>query len=42
MGTIIGEFSNIMGQISKKANEVNEERDMIQGILVGLKIPEEI
>jgi hypothetical protein len=42
IGTIIGEFSSILGEISKRARQQNEEMDMIQTVMTGLKITEEI
>eukprot|EP00347_Sterkiella_histriomuscorum_P016745 403352016 len=40
IGTIIGEFSSILGELSLKEREINEELDMINLMMTSLKIPE--
>ena len=40
IGTIIGEFANIMSSMSKKATALNEELDMVASVMIGLKVPE--
>jgi hypothetical protein len=42
IGTIIGQFSTILGEMSKKARNLNEEFDMITSIMTGLKVPNEL
>ncbi len=41
MGAIIGEFCNILAEISRKSSKLNEEFDMITSIMYALKVPEE-
>jgi len=41
IGTIIGEFSNILSEMTKKARQQNEELHLIGSVMTTLKIPEE-
>jgi hypothetical protein len=41
IGTIIGEFSNILSDMGKKARQQGEELDLIGSVMTTLKIPEE-
>lgn len=41
MGAIIGEFCNILAEISRRSRKLNEEFDMITAIMYALKVPEE-
>lgn len=42
IGVLIGEFSSILNDLGEKAQRMNEEFDMVQSVMVGLKLPEEM
>jgi len=42
IGILIGEFSSILSEISKKARQQNEEIDLVQSTMAALQIPEDI
>lgn len=42
IGTIIGEFSNILAEISRKSKQINEEFDMLTLIMYNLRVPEKV
>ena len=42
VGVLIGEFSSILNDMGEKAEKINEQFDMIQSVMIGLKLPEAI
>lgn len=42
IGSLIGEFSSIMNDMSERTQKINEDFDMIQSVMASLKLPEEI
>lgn len=42
ISVLIGEFSSILQDMGRRDKKLNEEFDMVQSVMVGLKLPEEI